>query len=651
MSKYLTVAQVAKLKGCTERTIRRLIDTKKLIARENSCSRVNPYLIPMLSLPADLQRKYYKSLSAGEAPVEEKPPDKPSKPLDQYTEAERERISLWITLIKQWQALREISGDKGELDELFIANVRKQYPELEISLRTLYRKYKAYIENDFDGLIECRGGWNKGSSGMPASILDAFMWFYLDERQPTISQCYRATLEWARKFNPDDIPRIPNERTFRRHAAALPEAVTTLCRKGEKALKDKHCPYIERMYDDLEANDVWVADNHTFDFITVGEHGKKHRLYLTAFIDVKSGVIVGFNITENPSSHSTLLALRDAILKHGLPKTIYVDNGSEFLTHDIGGRGHRRRKNWNKDDRPPTILNTLGINMRNAQVCNAKAKPIERTFGTLKNQISRMISSFCGGDIKERPESLKKLLKRGELPTDDFIRQSISTLISGSFNMDSYGGSERRYQGKSRIDVWNESIKRTTFRKAAAEDLNLLLARISRYQKIGRKGVYAEFLNTKLWYTRPEFWRHQGTEVYIRYDPTDAREVCVYSRAEDKYMFNCYLDEALTVDFLTENLEDIAEAERVKNKVLKSIKDYKKGILDNLSPEKRIDMLTLEIEKALRNLEDGSRIEHPTTFTPVMSDKVKRENPQIAEIIEVNWAVVNNNTKIRTGKE
>ncbi|MCL2697926.1 MAG: Mu transposase C-terminal domain-containing protein [Oscillospiraceae bacterium] len=643
MSNYLNLAEASEIKGCSERHIRRLIANCKLEAITDDTGK---YIIPVSSLPENLQRKYYRKLSA----CGERERGKPPRPLCTYSDAEREQIALWNKIIKQWRLFHDMSDDKKGLDEMFVDNIKRQHPELEISLTTLYRKYKAYKEKNYDELIEKRGGWNKGRIKTPQHIIDAFLWFYLNDRQPTVSQCYRAVHEWTQKFHPGDISIIPSERSLRRQALALPEAIITLCRKGEKALKDQHCPYTERLYDDLEANDVWVGDNHTFDFITEGEHGKRHRLYLTAFIDVKSGVIVGFNITENPSSYSTLLALRDGILKYGLPKIIYVDNGSEFTTHDIGGRGHRRRKNWNKDDQPPTILEMLGIEVRFAQVCNAKAKPIERTFGTLKNQISRQFKSFCGGNVTERPESLKATLKRGEIPTDAEIRQVISTLINGSFNMDAYGGKERRYHGMSRIEVWNASIKNTQFRKAAAEDLSLLLARVSRYQKIGRKGVYATFSGVNLWYTRDELWQHQGTEVYVRYDPADATSVRVYSRDGNKYMFDCYLDSATMIDYIAKNPEDIEEAERVKSLVLKQIKDYKKGLTDGLTSEQKIDMLALECERAVRNLENYN-VKHPDKFTPVMSDKVKREMPIVAEITEIDWTAINKNAKIRLGKD
>ena len=112
-----------------------------------------------------------------------------------------------------------------------------------------------------------------------------------------------------------------------------------------------------RMYDNLEANDCWIANNHTFDIHSYDDNGNVHRLYLTAFIDAKSGVMTVWNITESPDSQSTILALRHGIIRFGLPKCIYVDNGREFLTHDIGGKGNRTHgKKSDLQPEPPTIL-------------------------------------------------------------------------------------------------------------------------------------------------------------------------------------------------------------------------------------------------------------------------------------------------------
>lgn len=95
----------------------------------------------------------------------------------------------------------------------------------------------------------------------------------------------------------------------------------------------------------------------------------------------------------------------------------------------------------------------------NALVRNAKAKPIERTFGTVKAQFSKTFKGYCGGTIIERPESLKRRIKNGELPRDHEIRDFIETWIDGDYNLQPYGGAETCFKDMSRLDVWNKSCR------------------------------------------------------------------------------------------------------------------------------------------------------------------------------------------------
>lgn len=105
---------------------------------------------------------------------------------------------------------------------------------------------------------------------------------------------------------------------------------------------------------------------------------------------------------------------------YDIPLGVYFDNGSEFLTHDIAGRGHRKKANWNKGDDPPTILSLLGVTMTNALVKNAKAKNI---FYTFKEFVSKAFSGYSGGTIAERPEDHAKKVKAGNIPTDKEIAE------------------------------------------------------------------------------------------------------------------------------------------------------------------------------------------------------------------------------------
>ena len=650
---YLKVSEVALLKGCTERYIQKQIANNQLLAIElpDAANNRKEYGVPVEALPDQLKTKYYarKRNELGLQPIEKtvkkthkKCLNAVKKPLEAYTEDERQQIKMWTDILREWLRLRDAAERKTDVDPLYVAKCKLDHPDLTISEDILYRKYNAYRNNNLGALLGKRGGWNKGSTDIPQHILDGFMYFYLDDRRPPLSRAYQLTIDWAREFYPEDVALIPSERTFRRQADKLPEAVIKLTRHGEKALSDSYIPTVERWYEDLNANDVWIADNHTFDFHTVGDAGQVHRLHLTAFIDAKSGVMTGWNLTEQPDSHSTLLALRHGILRFGVPKSVYVDNGSEFLTHDIGGRGHRTRKSWNKDDQPPTILDLMDIDMHNALVRNAKAKPIERTFGTFKNHVSKMITTYCGGTILERPETWKWKIKHGIIPEDQQIRDIFGTLVDGDYNVSDYGGKERRYKGMSRIEVWNESIQETTFRKAAEEDLSLMLARTSRYQKVNKNGVTVKFAGNDLRYycTEPgrETWRYIGRQVYVRYDPSALMEARIYDKDTDAYIDTWQLDMDMQLPYITEEKDEIATAERRIRSASKSVHDYAKGLTSGVTGEQAIDFLKMSILRAERGKENF-HIEQPKKFKPVVSDKAILDNPDLANIESVEFTI------------
>ncbi len=646
MTTYLTTAEVADLKGCSLQYVQKCIKEGKIKAsvRETAANNRTEYCILLTDLPEKMQIKWENKkrselgLEPVPLPCKSAPkPDPRQITLQDLTGDQRDNVGFWCEILQEWQRARASRGEnlgKCKVDELYCATIKLKYPNISISPDILYRKYKAYKDGDLAGLVDHRGGHNKGKSSIPQYMLDAFYSLYLHDNKLAVSRCYSLLQTWVRTHYPEAAGDIPSERTFRRKAEALPYAVVMYMREGDKAFADKCLPYIERLYDDLRANDVWIADNHTFDFFTQGENGKAHRLYLTAFTDAKSGVMVGWNLTENPCSGSTLLALRHGILRFGVPKSIYVDNGSEFLTHDIGGRGHRRRKDWNKDPLPPTILSFLGIEMHNAIVRNAKAKPIERTFYTHKEHFSKSVESFCGGSVVEQKESLKWILKSGRLPTDLQIRAALDTFIDGDYNVDPYGGKEQRYKGMSRLDVWNESIRDTEFRKADEANLDMLLKRVSRPQKIGRNGVFINFSGEKLWYYGKETILHIGEQVYVRYDPTEITSVRVYEMATDKYLWTWELANERMLPYLTTSNGDIADAERAINENKRVVKQFAKGIVEACDPDKQIDIFALMVKKGL----DGKKNfkpKLPETFTPVFSEEQIEKHPQLRDITQI----------------
>lgn len=657
----LSVKEVAELKGCSDRYIRKLISDKKLdfIESDLPLNNQKQYTIPLDSLPEDMQMKYHAKFQVDHSPLpiqlpkpkKQKRKSVKEKRIDEFTADERKEIALWCEILEEWQQVRNTYQNKTEADPLFVSAMKLKHRDLKISVGILYRKYGFYKDGLMEGLLDARGGWNRGKTSIPEHIWQQFLYYYWSDKQITVSQCYQITTEVAKEYYPELIGLFPSERSFRRKLDTLPKAVHTLMRKGEKACMDECLPYIERLYDDLEANDCWIADNHTLDIMS-RKNGKEtlHRLSLTAFMDAKSGIMVGWNITDNPCSNSTLFALRHAILRHGAPKVVLFDNGTEFLTNDIAGRGHRTRKNQRNVEKPETILSRLGIEMKNALVRNARAKPIERAFLTFKESISKLFDSYTGGHILERPESLKSRIKNGEIPTDSKIREFVDVLIDGIYNVGAYGGAEKnKYKGYSRIDVWNESIKNTTQRIIPEEDLNLLLMRTNGYQKVKRKGVYITISGEKIWYSRENVWELLDKEVYVRYDPTNLNQVRIYDK-EDKYMETWNVERDLMLNFLEEDFEALSNANERLAREKKAIKKYAKGMLAELPAEMKIDELDIRIRQA-DIAKQGIIIQKSNVIMPIIANENVDVLPVAAnagyESVVIDMNKVNRNSEKR----
>lgn len=609
-AKYITVKKYAEIAGCSERHIQKQIDMGAICA-EVVISEKNrkKYMIPVASLPLEIREKLLVE-SKKKAPSKAKKLMEPlpePKPLDSYSEAQREQIVYWIKICREWEQLRDSAASKTEARAAFLLEVQKRDAQILAGYRVrkltdgiLYRKYTAYRNNDYDGLTDRRGGHNKGQSSVPADLWNLFLYYWLDDRQPTVTSCYD-TLKMALNEFPEEFKTvfIPSEMAFRRRIKTdVDTAMKTLGRDGEKAYMDRCMPYVDRLYDGLEANEYWIGDTHTMDFVTTKMDGTPGsvRLYLCAWLDARSGVMTGWYIGETLSSDTVLMALRHGISRFGIPKSIYIDNGREYLCRDFGGKGHRARKGDAAQLTPPPVLERMGVTMVNALVRNAKAKPIERTFGTFKNQISRLVSTFCGGNVLEKPESLKRHIKDGKLPIGSEMRELIGELIDSEYNLGKYGGKVRRDNGKPRLDVWNENIR---VRRTATEgDLALLLMRSSRPQKVSRNGVYLTVGKEKLWYYSREIAAFMGRQVYIRYDAAALEDVRVYLAETDEYIATVPMAKDLMLLFGAEDKDAISTAMDMQRSVKKEDVHRLKAIRENVPETLRIDMLDYRIRKA-----------------------------------------------------
>lgn len=600
----LTAKQVAEVKGCSYQYIKRIIKDGKLNAVEtlNDKNR-KTYLIPLSELDEEQQYKWHL-MSRDEEAAEVLPKaDKPPKEIDHFSHEERAEIDFWMELVEKWQNYRAMPGvtSKTAVDANFEALCKLEYPDKNISVDTLYRKWKAIKENNLDALVDKRGKWKKGKSTIPDPVWQAFLYYYLDESQHPIQKCIDYTKLWVQEKKPDLYADIPGYSSFyRRVQSDILEGVKVLGREGEKAFRDRCAPYIKRIYDDLYSNEWWIADNHTFDVFVRDKDGKLHRPYLTAFLDARSGIFTGYHVTYNPSSDATLIALRKGILKHGIPENIYVDNGREFLNYDIGGLGHRKKKPKDGIEKyePPGVFKRLGITMTNAIVRNAKAKIIERRFLDVKNDMSRLFNTYTGGTVVEKPERLKYVLKKDAIYTDEEFGDIVEWLVEWYFNMEEYNGAVTADKGKIKQDVFYEHLERQ--RRASADELNLMLMRSSRPQKVGRRGVHLDIAGGRIDYWNDDFVHLMlGQQVYYRYDPEDLSEIRIYD-LEDRYVMSVPADNEAVLSY-NAGKDDVKAAMQKTRRLEKIAKEYKENIM--ISECDRVTAMELVLSKAKRNKE------------------------------------------------
>lgn len=615
--------------GCTGRAIRKRIACGKInyVQRTNQNNRPE-YAIPLSALPHEAQVKYYEQRGqqvaasaalaepgpsgtgapasvAGNAAKPDKPAPAPSrKPLDSYTEAERAEIRFWREMVSQWEDYRSQPGQPlGVLDGRFVQHMKVEHPELPLSVPTLYRKKRALDADDLDHVIEQRGKALKGRSELRADVREIFNYYYLEDckegRAYPITQCIEYTERWAKKHAPDALP-FPAYSTFYRAAMSIPLAVRVIKREGLRAYYNKVSVYTRREYESIDSNDWWVGDTYTCDVMTMGPDGKTHRPSLTAWVDVRSGIFVGWHIFfDSNKSQNTIYALRNACLGYGMPNNnLYTDNGREYLTFDFGGRGHRAKKvlaDGSAPFTPKTIVDYMGLQMTNAIVQNSRAKLVERSFLDVKESIMKLFPTYTGGGPDEKPEALKKNLKRGKIPTDEEFRRKVDLLIGGYLNYQPYYGSVPEDKGKRRIDVYNEHL--THLRRVDEDVLHLMLLRTSKLKTVTRDGVALNIRGKKLWFNAEELHAlHFGEKVYVRYDPDDLSKVRVYNE-QGAFMLEAPRDGMDAMYGATQ--EEIARQQQAKARFQRVVLETAQTFLPDASPEEALALLTEFAEENL----------------------------------------------------
>jgi putative transposase len=130
-------------------------------------------------------------------------------------------------------------------------------------------------------------------------------------------------------------------RTLRRFVDSIPEAARTLARDGEEAYRNTQEIISHRDIAAVDPLQFLVMDHRVLDiFSLIPERGgwRLGRPWLTAAIDMRTRRWLGWGIFETPSSDSIATVLKKVFIEHGIPRSVYWDNGKDFRCEYLEGR-------------------------------------------------------------------------------------------------------------------------------------------------------------------------------------------------------------------------------------------------------------------------------------------------------------------------
>lgn len=489
----------------------------------------------------------------------------------EFTPEKPKKIALArLDLLNQWKEFRRKSDNKLQADYDFVNLHNTNNSHLfeilgKISRGTLHRwKNTLNGTEDYTKLIPQYkyAKVNEYRTCLTDEEIKIFMGLLLHPNRLCIGKAIALT---KYKLKEQGQSYIPADITFRKYANWFKKNnydKWVLARDGEKALSDKVEPYIKRDASWLEVGDILVADGHVLNFNVINPFtGKPTRATLVGFLDWKSTALVGYEIMLEENTQCIASALRNSIINLDMiPKIVYQDNGRAF------------RAKYFTDDKGFTELgfnglySKLGIETVFARPYNARAKVIERFFKEFQEGFEKLLPSYVGSSIDNKPaymmrnEKLHKQLHNDFVPTLEETIKMIDMWLN--FKNSQPCPNE---PNKTIAEVLEE-------RKKQNVDINLLddLMLATEVKTIQRNEI--RFLNCDYFDERLYGFK---SKVLIKYNLFDLTSIKVYT-TKSEYL--CIAQRVTETHPMAKLLGTVTDFEDYKQKIVKQRKLHKKTI-------------------------------------------------------------------------
>lgn len=518
-----------------------------------------------------------------------------------------------MDLVHQWREFRRKSDNKLQADYDFVQMHNSSDSYLRQTLKTISRgslhRWQSKLNDTEDYTLLLPQHKYSSISDYRTCLTDEeikiFMSLLLHPNRISIGKAISLTKYYlaqkGQSFIPADI-------TFRRYAKWFKDNnfdKWVLMRDGEKALADNVEPYIKRDASLLEVGDVLIADGHRLNFQVINPFtGKPCRATLVGFLDWKSTALVGYEIMLEENTQCVTSALRQAILNLDMiPKVVYQDNGRAF------------RAKYFTDDRGFNemgfngLYSKLGIQAVFARPYNARSKVIERFFKEFQEGFERLLPSFVGSSIDNKPAYLMRNEKFHKNIHNEYIPTVEETIKMIQMWLDFKNSQPCPHEVGQSIKEVLDGRKRQNINHEMLNDL-MLSDEVKTIQRNGIRFLNCDYFDERLYGFK--------SKVLIKYSLFDLTKIEVYTMRGE---FLCTARRVTLSHPMAEILGDVKDLEDYKQKIQKQQKLRRKTLnsVKEFLPKEAVKFLEVQM------------MENSTVIARSETTKQSLEIPRIAQ--------------------
>jgi putative transposase len=291
--------------------------------------------------------------------MHQEPKDPSARPTPGCTDPDRQAVALFrygviadlVQLPPNHRGIYKLLHEKAAVEYTIPGSLRRR-----VAAETIRGWLRDYRRGGFDALLPKQRADHGSTRSIPPRVADLLCQLKDDDPGLTIPMVIREARKHTNVVS-DEV--VLAESTVHRLLARR-----GLTRKpaGTPSSKD------HRRFEYEDAGELWMSD--VMYAPKIREAGRLRQTYLIAFIDDATRVIPYAAYTFSEGSISYLQVLAQAIRRRGIPKRLYVDNGSAFRSRQLA-----------------VVCAKLGIALIHARPYTPQGKgKMERWFRTVRMQ-------------------------------------------------------------------------------------------------------------------------------------------------------------------------------------------------------------------------------------------------------------------------